>query len=425
MNGGFLMDIKEIFAKMNQKLEKMNIQVEQPFYNENDIHKEVEVLKNQSETIVDEWLKFEEKLGFFLKKTKEKKTNSSSVPDFSQEHYEASYKKLLQLDHEGDPNTQLGNSSTTTTNEPQSEWWRKGKALYDLNMYDQSVQFLQKVLEEEPEFEPACFYVAHSYLELNQYDKARYYWQFLADTSDNQRMKLLALHALACLEATLEKYERALVFFRKINLKDVDSLWKPTIVFNYAQALYHTSQLEECLDQLMCYYELEPQDWKGPYLIGKVYHQQGNEEVGFAFWFEALQLQQSKDLLKKMARHFEEKTYYQMAAQCYERCLKEETLSSDEEIWFGLAWNYGLANQKEKSRSAYLKGLSIFPDHLQLQLSYVWMLFFWGDDDEANRRLQRLQVKYVDHPMVEGLHHLSVGEYEHALSVLHEASEQL
>gem|GEM_PF-4366394 len=403
------MDIKQIFSKMNQKLQNINKKVELDQCELSEIEPEIENLKNQSEFIVDEWLKFEENLGEFLKKCKGKNTEPHELitSSISTEDYEAQYQELLKPDQNEEP-------------EYESERWKKGKALFDLEMYEQAISYLHPLVVHEPEFNWGSFYLAHAYIHTKQYDQARYHFQFLQDTSGDENIKNLSIHALACLEAMVGDLDRALFLFNKMNMKALDATLKPVALFNKAQTLFQLKRYDECLDVLINYYEHEPTDWKGPYLIGTVYHRMGNEEAGFAFWFEALQLQQNKELLKKMASFFEEKTYYQMAAQCYERCLKEDRQSLDEEIWFGLAWNYGLSNQKEKCRGIYMKALSLFPNHLQLQFSYIWMLLLWKQEKEASKLLNKLKQKYPHHPMMKGLEALKRGEVDEAIEILNQ-----
>jgi tetratricopeptide (TPR) repeat protein len=415
MNGGFYMEIKHIFAEMNHKLDQLQTKLKGNMIEAAEIESEVDKLKHQSEVIVDEWLKFEEKLGLFMKGSttiKKQIEAEETMPTLDSNDYEASFKKLLD-----------GGQSDVAQRDIDVVSWKKGKALYDLHMYDKAIPYLQQVVQEFPEHELATLYLAHANIEGKQYDKAKYYLQFLIDTSDEQEMKTLALHALACTEAIQQHFERALFCFDKIDLKDVKSTWKSTILMNHAQTLYQSKLYEESLDKLIEYYELEPKEWKGPYFIGKVYHEMGNEEAGFAFWFEALQLQQNKELLKKMAKHFEEKTFYQMAAQCYERSMKEHHLCSDEDIWYGLAWNYGLSHQKEKSEEAFLKSLCIFPNNIRIQISYIWMLFYWGQSTEAKKGLALLSQEQSGHPLVQGLVQLSQGDFEQAVEILHDASQ--
>jgi tetratricopeptide (TPR) repeat protein len=403
------MDIRELFNEMNQKLEDLNKGLVMENLDEDSTVQEVEQLKAQSEEIVEEWLKFEEKLGYFLRQ-KMNKIEQSSHP-FSAQDYEASYKKIVKFDEkEEDEKTQ-----------DLSPEWQRGKAMYDLLMFDHAIPYLEKAAKAEPDYEPAKLYLGQSYLATQQWEKARYYLHFLTETSQNKDVLNLSLHALACLEGLANHYEKSIYFFEKISIEDVREEWKSSFVFNHAQTLFHLEQYDSCLDKLMEYYQLSPKDWQGPFLIGKVYLEMGDEEAGLAFWFESLQLHENVELLKEMAKHFEAKTFYQMAAQCYERLLKNKAHRTDQEVWFGLAWNYGLSQDFQKSEKAFLQALSLFPKHIELQIAYTWMLILWNEQEKAEKSLAFLRNKYTHHPLVHGLTYLYEGKFGQAMDILENA----
>lgn len=401
----FIMDIRDLFDDMNQKLEALNKGLIMENLDQETAEQEVESLKAQSEEIVEEWLKFEEKLGHYLRQKMNKKEQPTTP--FSLQDYEEAYKKFIKFDEQEDEKIQ-----------DLPPEWQRGKAMYDLLMFDKAIPYLEKVAKAEPDYEPAKLYLGQSLLATEQWEKARYYLHFLSDTSQNNDVLNLSLHALACLEGLTKHYEKAIYFFEKINLEDVREEWKSSFVFNHAQTLLHLKRYDSCLDKLMEYYELNPEDWQGPFLIGKVYVEKGDEEAGLSFWFEALQLHENVELLKEMAKHFEARTFYQMAAQCYERLLRDKAHRNDEEVWFGLAWNYGLSQEIEKSEKAFLQALSLFPEHTELQIAYTWMLILWNKQEKAEKSLAFLTKKYTHHPLVQGLTYLYQGKFGQAMDIL-------
>lgn len=413
--GGFNMDIKQLFSEMNQKLDILNQGLEAKELSREAADLVLDNLKAQSEEIVEEWLKFEEKLGRFLRQEIEQNTKKASL--ITGGEYEALYKELIQFnEEESNPSIQVSQEEGETSYE-----WQKGKALYDLLMFEKAAPLIEAATKISPEFEQAKLYLAHSYLATERWEKAKYYLQFLIETTENKDILHLSLHAFACIEGLSKNYEKAAHFFEKIETEKVREEWKSIFIYNYAQTLFKLERYEESLDTWINYYELKPDDWQGPYMIGKVYLQKGDEEAGLAFWFESLQLQENTELLKEMAKHFEERTFYQMAAQCYERLLRENKLAEDEEVWFGLAWNYGLSQEIEKSKVTFLKALSLFPNHVELQISYTWMLLLWNEQEKAQRNLTFLSATFEGHPLVRGLNYLYEGKYGDAMDVLADA----
>jgi tetratricopeptide (TPR) repeat protein len=405
----FIMDIKQLFDEMNQKLENLNkslLMDNMKNMDQESTNQEVEQLKAQSEEIVEEWLKFEEKLGYYLRQKMNKKEQKAKAT-FNVQDYEALYKKLVNLE-----------GGEEEDNKVYSLEWQKGKALYDLLMFDHAIPFLEKAVLADPDNEPAKLYLGQSFLAIQQWEKARYHLQFLMETSQHTDILPLSLHALACVEGLNKNYDKAIYFFEKINMEEVRDEWQSSFIYNHAQTLLYLKRYDPCLDKLMEYYKLNPDDWQGPFLIGKVYLEMGDEEAGLAFWFESLQLQENAELLKEMAKHFEAKTFYQMAAQCYERLLKDKTYREDEEVWFGLAWNYGLSNEIEKSEKTFLQALSLFPDHAELQIAYTWMLILWNKQEKAEKCLFFLTKNYEHHPLVQGLTYLYEGKFGQAMNFL-------
>lgn len=371
------MDIKHVFDKMNQQLSDL----EQKYTNEKikpaQFHQELKQLQKQSEEILDEWIAFEDQLQTF---------------------------------QEGVPLSPVYEESN----------WLKGKAYYDLYMFNSAVPYFEDIVERYPDFEVGRFYLAQAYLASQQAQQAKYHFQFIIDTSNDNPMYQLAVHALGCIQGTQQDYDQALHYLNKMDVDQVQEEWKPIFVYNQAITLFQLRQFEESKAKFEQYYELVPDDWRGPFSIGKVYQQMGKEAEGFAYWFSALQIQESPHLLKAMAKQFEQKTYHQMAAQCYERILKGETRCMDVDVWFGLAWNTGLSGDQQKSRHIFLKALSLFPHHVELQLAYIWMLLWWKEEHRAMKSLQRIKSRYADQPLYKGLQLLSAGEYDAAHDYLAE-----
>lgn len=372
------MKVKWLFAEMNRKLEEISklMQHKDAQLNEHLVN-ELAKLADKSAEIAEEWLKFEEKLGKVISQGK------------------------------------------LASQEVESEEWMKGKALYDLFMYKEAIPYLEKTVALYPEFDLARLYLAHAYLEEKRYDQARLSLQFLIHTLEDGQLLQVAYHTLGCLEGMAGHFSASIYYFEKIDEKELLPEWKATYLFNFALSLFLEANYDACLEKLMEYYQLAASDWKGPYLLGKVYLALGDEEAAIAFWFEALQLQENICLLKEMARHFEEKGYYQMAAHCYQRVLRDKRYGLDREAWHGLAWTYGLAFKKEASEATFLKAFSLFPDAFELLVAYAWLLIYWEHKPKAKGLIDKLLHTYPEHPLVKGLPLLYEGKYKEALQLLH------
>ncbi|MDQ0337622.1 tetratricopeptide (TPR) repeat protein [Caldalkalibacillus uzonensis] len=377
------MEIKTYFEQLHKRLMDLSHQYAKGLVPKEVYEDELAALQKESELILEEWIKFEEAL-----------SQIDFVPGGTDN-----------MMH-GQPGTVPLNSAVT-----QSSAWKQAKAFYDLMMFEQAIPHFCHVVGKHPDFEQARLFLAHAYLATNQLEKAKYHLQFLLDTTQKDDLYHLAAHGLACLQGTLKAYEQAHYYFEKINLEQVRDEWKGIITFNHAQTLYQLQWYTQSLEKFKTYVALEPHDWRGPYMIGQVYLQLGDEEAGLAYWFEAMQMEENPELLKRMAKHFEQKAMYQMAIQCYQRILKHNEKCLDPEVWAGLAWNYGLVRDMEHSQPLFIKALSLFPQELDIQLSYTWMLLFWNRKQKAQEAISRLEQLAHAHPLVEGLRELYNGQY--------------
>lgn len=135
--GGFNMDIKQLFSEMNQKLDILNQGLEAKELSREAADLVLDNLKAQSEEIVEEWLKFEEKLGRFLRQELEQNTKEASL--ITGGEYEALYKELIQFnEEESNPSIQVNQEEGETSYE-----WQKGKALYDLLMFEKAAPLIE------------------------------------------------------------------------------------------------------------------------------------------------------------------------------------------------------------------------------------------------------------------------------------------
>jgi tetratricopeptide (TPR) repeat protein len=295
--------------------------------------------------------------------------------------------------------------------------YEKGKAYYELALYQEGISLFEEALTLNAEDIKARFYLAHSYIKLHMMEQARYHLQFMSKTTEG-KWQALGLHALACLEGGEREFESARRLFDELDEDCLNDRARARLYYNQAQAYLHLHDEQSSLDKLIELYKLEPHNWHAPYLIGHIYLNQGDEVAGFSFWFEAMQLHQGRELLTEIAKGCELRHYHKMAALCYERCIKMRFADHDPDIWFGLAWNYGMSDQVNQSMSTFLKGMSLFPFSLPIQVGYVWMLFYTQQPQEGYQHLELLVRLSGKEPLVQVLQRIVAGELEQAGQLL-------
>lgn len=306
------MNVDQLFSVLNQRLEHAEKQWKTGKGLET-LRRETEELRAISEEIIEKWLSFEERLRWLQKQIQPDSTEAM----LQTEQFQSSATALTVDDIEVEHRYYA------------SEEWRKGKAYYDLMMFEQALPYLEKTLHQFPDYEYARLLLGHAYLACGHVAKAKYHLQFLAETSANRDWESLSLHALACIEGANKAFDQALHFFRKINFEDLPQNWKRVFVMNYIQTLDALRMDEECMEELQAYYRSFPFDWQAPYMIGCILMRNDDTELALTYWFQALQLEEHPDLLKAMAKHFEQSGCYQIAAQCYERMLQNRAAQRD------------------------------------------------------------------------------------------------
>lgn len=386
-------EIKSYFEQLHKKLAQLSQQYAKGLLTKDVYEEELFSLQKESEILLEEWIKFEEALS--------QVSHSLSWAVFQTQHEHES--DSFAITHQGE--------------EPlYSLLWQRATAFYHLLMFEEAVPLFKQIVEHYPDYEPARLFLAHACLATNRLDEARYQLQFLLETTKHHDLYHLAAHGLACLKGTLKAYEQAHYYFEKINLPAVRREWQSTIVFNHAQTLFQLRWYKESLEKFHRYVQLQPDDWKGPYMMGQVYFQMGDEEAGLAYWFEALQIEESPELLRRMAKHFEGKKWYKMAIHCYELILKQNERCKDPQVLAGLAWNYGLVRDIKRSSLFYYRVLSLYPREVKLMISYAWMLLYWEEKEKAEQAIWRLTQLAPRHPLVQGLHQLHRGEYPQGIA---------
>lgn len=383
------MEIKRYFKELQAKLEALKQYYATGLLSHKLYQSELNDLVKTSEVILDEWIKFEEALA---------RIGYGALADVSLPENQP-YISSLQMEGQYAQNDQIGLD------------WDQAKAFYQLMMFNQAIPHLEKVLKFNPDFELCRLFLAHCFIATQQLEQAKYHLQFLLKTTQDEELYSLVANGLACLEGTLKAYDMAHHYFEKIDMTQVREEWRPLFVYNHALTLYHLNWLQQSREKWQVYISLAPQDWKGYYWLGRILEKMGLEEQAALLWFEALQVDEHPQLIKHLARHYEQKGYYKLAAHCYQRLFKNDGRTHDQEAWIGLAWCYGLNGDKGRSQLYFLKSLSLFPNDFMLQLAYAWMLLYWNEREKAEAIITRLEQKAPLHPLVKGLGDLAQGRW--------------
>lgn len=124
----------------------------------------------------------------------------------------------------------------------------------------------------------------------------------------------------------------------------------------------------------------------------------GNETKAFESWYASLQLIEHRELLVSIAYEFEQMGYFSTAIHCYRRL---QALGHNESwVEHGIAWNYGLLNEKKRSIELFETLLAKDPEEVNIWISYLWLLAKWNELDLYHYWMSKATDQIKAHPLI-------------------------
>lgn len=183
---------KQLFASMNEMLEEVRDQYATASGSERkELQEKLHTLKAMSDTYIEEWLLFEEKLAAFY-----------------QLHQPMSVNELL------DPEL-AGN---------RSDAFLKGQGFYKLLMYEEAIREFTAIVDKQPEFTLARIYLAMSYLHKGEMAESYKQFHFLSQVTENNRMKAISYSAMGCIQIQYQNMDKAFEYFAMAHHSDPTSV---------------------------------------------------------------------------------------------------------------------------------------------------------------------------------------------------------
>lgn len=192
------------------------------------LDEQIQTLKTMSDTCIDEWLRFEEKLGALLPHVHSesvKKNPAAMLPLEQADEHTAEQQptgisdfakapqpfKALQPFKDPQPKDSPPFHAAGTANQPLFE---TAQGYYKLGMFARASQKLGELVERQPEWVLARIYLALSHLHLHEYGEAYRQLKFILPLTDHPRMKAISHTALGCIHYENNNLDKALECFR-------------------------------------------------------------------------------------------------------------------------------------------------------------------------------------------------------------------
>ena len=172
--------IQQWFATMNDVLDDLIIRYPHASAEEKiAFRKQWDMLKTLSDDIIELWLQFEDKMGFFR---------------------------------------ELQQKPSYATPEPQHKSiasFVKGQGYFKLQMFEHASNELEATVAACPDFVCARLFLAMSLMHTKRWGDAQRHFQLISALAEEKRLQAIALNALGCIQAIYAHLEQAQGYFRK------------------------------------------------------------------------------------------------------------------------------------------------------------------------------------------------------------------
>ncbi|NHN28685.1 tetratricopeptide repeat protein [Paenibacillus agricola] len=174
---------KHLFISMNEMLDEVAGQYPDAVgVQKRELDHKLNTLKSMSDTLIEEWLLFEEKLSAFY--------GLSAAPP-------ASPKIDPELDHH------------------RSEGFIRGQGYYKLLMYSEAIHEFTDIVHVQPDFTLARLYLAMCFLQKGEVSEGYSHFYFLSQITENRHIKAIACTAMGCIQMQGANAEKAFRLFNQ------------------------------------------------------------------------------------------------------------------------------------------------------------------------------------------------------------------
>ncbi len=214
---------KQLFASMNGALDDILSRLPSSSGKERkDLEERLSVLKAMSDTCIEEWLLFEEKMGL-LSEGKSDGGSDASM-DFPAAKSGLGTGTAAPAGFLTEPAKQK-TAPVTHLKKPHSlASFSKGQGFYKLSMYKQAVEELERVVETQPDDLLARMYLAMAYFHSEEFAEAYRHFQIVVPLTDDLKMKAISYNAMGCIQAERQNLDKALELFRLAHSADPASI---------------------------------------------------------------------------------------------------------------------------------------------------------------------------------------------------------
>jgi tetratricopeptide (TPR) repeat protein len=218
-----------LFATMNDKLDEIRRLYPRATGSRRDqLDRQLDTLKEMSDTIVEQWLLFEEKLADFLDQSKTSAAPSikatapskaASEPERSAAHKEAAAAAATTHTAGPSPSSKDGQEEWSLSTEVAIQI-SKGQGYFKLHMFSHAATELEQAIVMAPDCQLARMFLAMTHMHLQQWNDAQRHFQILISLTNYAKWRAIGYNALGCIQAVGMNLELAEHYFLKAHDAD-------------------------------------------------------------------------------------------------------------------------------------------------------------------------------------------------------------
>ncbi|UVI32430.1 tetratricopeptide repeat protein [Paenibacillus spongiae] len=178
------------------------------------------MLKSLSDTFIEEWLQFEEKMADFRELQHE--SAEKSVQELPQNH-KAQQKMpglVVQTAPVSAPPNKAAASPASESSDLEATLLTKGQGYFKLFMFRHAAAHFQEAVKQAPDNNGARLFLAMTYMHLQEWLEAQRHFQLLVELTDHPKWQALGYNALGCIQAVRMNLEQAERYFLKAHETD-------------------------------------------------------------------------------------------------------------------------------------------------------------------------------------------------------------
>jgi tetratricopeptide (TPR) repeat protein len=249
----------------------------------------------------------------------------------------------------------------------------RGTTLYELDMFEQALEELQKERTSGEKDEIRRLYIGFSSLFAQNLNKAKETFIYILQASTKPQIRHFAYVGLGCVQTQEDRVDDAIASFQ--SAKQLTST--KDVVYNLGICYFYEEAFQLAKEYFMTYCEQEPNDGEALFYLGCCQWQNGEIDVAWASWTTSIHLLNSLEALMSLAYVCEWHGYHFVAVHCYRRILEKHGTSI--RVLHGLAWNYALMDDKENALKYFREGLWLDPSNQNIKKSLNWLGKTWPE----------------------------------------------